>query len=181
MSISPVISPVYNVPSHLGLRRLWSKLSQEGIYMHHFNFFHDIGILTIKKQPHYLFAFDTAIPKKFNKWPRNEKNLHLLLLISFHFWICWHQYWKIRYHYLADCGNLNFVFLRFSFFLQNVNVVLVFLFWNLCFLHKLQHCFLQNNNCIWKQLKTVIISAISIIVIIIVIFSLFPYCTFKLN
>ena len=60
----------------------------------------------------------------------------------------------------------NFIFLTSSFILWIVNV-LVLLFWNLCVLDKLKHCFLQIYKDIWKKLKSIIIIVVIIIVTVI--------------
>ena len=80
------------------------------------------------------------------------------------FEFCDCQYWNICWHYLCSCSNQNYIF----YFLQIVNNLVV-LFWRLCVLDKLRHCFL---NLKWhlKIIKTIIIIALDINAITIDIF-----------
>ena len=92
---------------------------------------------------------NSIIPSVFKKWPRNGKSqvfkkLCHWLLTSCGFWILWISILKIL---LVSSKIWN---LASSLILQIVNFV-VLLFWNLCVLENLQHCFLHLK----RHLKTV--------------------------
>ena len=69
------------IPSQSGFRRFWIKVSQEGIYWHHFYYIHADRDLK-NKETDKLLMFDAKIGK-----PKFFKNFPRWLLISFDLWI----------------------------------------------------------------------------------------------
>ena len=124
--------------------------------MSFFDFFHVDRHINNKKtnRKYFYVRYNySQVMQKMTK-TRNGKNqifqkLYQWLLISFGFWILW----------ISVLKNL----LALTLPLRWPNL-LVFLFWNLCVLDKLRHCFLQIYKDIWKQLKTIIIIVVSIVV-----------------
>ena len=153
---------VFDNPSQSGLWIVWWKVSQEGICMYHldffFFFFMQINMET-NKQTENLLMLNAIIPKACKKWweePSFQKNVFYDQL-SF----------IINIERFAGINVVNGLteayFFTSSFILQVVNIS-VLLFWNLCVLDKLWHCFLNVKGHL-KLIKFIIIIAADINVI----------------
>ena len=103
MEVGGLSKPRHYVPSQSGFRSFWLKVSQEGIYRHHFDFLHADRNLK-NKETENLLMFDAEMgrPKfcrKFRRW----------LLIGFDLWILWISILKklliltLRMRYLKLC------------------------------------------------------------------------------
>ena len=133
--------------------------------MSYFDFFHADRHTNNKKingkSFHVSYNYSQCM-EKMTKTRNGEKQIFQKLyqshFLSFGFWILW----------ISVLKNL----LALTLPLRWPNL-LVFLFWNLCVLDKLRHCFLQihkDHKDIWKQLKTIIIIVVKIVVDAIEIF-----------
>ena len=125
-----------------------------------FFFFTQINIET-KKQAENLLVLNAIIPKACKKWSKNRNSqvLEKTLLLAFMNFLIIN---------IGRCAGINVVnaltetyFFTSNFILQVVNIFLL-LFWNLCVLDKLGHCFLNvkghlklikiyNHYCCWYQ------------------------------
>ena len=149
---------VFNNPSQSGLWIVWWKVSQEGICMYHFDFFFMQINMETKKQTENILVLNAIIPKACKKWSKNEKSQVFKKTSFINFFI-------INIESFAGINVVNGLtetyFFTSSFILQVVNIC-VPLFWNLCVLDKLRHCFLNvkghlkliktyNRYCCWYQ------------------------------
>ena len=122
-----------------------------------------LGIET-RKQTENLLILKAIISKACKKWPRNGKS-QVLKNVTIGFWkvliFVIINIWKICWHQLCNCSNWSIIFFTSTFILQVVNI-LVLLFWTLCVLDKLEHCFLNlkghlkivknyKRYCSWYQ------------------------------
>ena len=125
---------VFNNPSQSSLWIVWWKVSQEGIYMYYL-YFLSIDMET-KKQAENLLILDARIPKACKKWSRNRKSQVFKKLF---YWLM--NFMIINIERFAGINFVIAIIFTSSFIMQIVNI-LELLFWNLCVLDKLRHCFL---------------------------------------
>ena len=125
---------VFNNPSQSSLWIVWWKVSQEGIYMYYL-YFWSIDMET-KKQAENLLILDARIPKACKKWSRNGKSQVFKKLF---YWLM--NFMIINIERFAGINFVIAIIFTSSFIMQIVNI-LELLFWNLCVLDKLRHCFL---------------------------------------
>ena len=65
---------IFKNPSQSSLWIVWWEVSQEGIYMYHFDFFSMQIDMETKKQTENLLMLNAIIRKTYKKWSRNGKS-----------------------------------------------------------------------------------------------------------
>ena len=117
-----------------------------------------------KKETENLLMLNVIIPKACKKWPRNGKSQFFkktLLLAYDKFWFL--NFVIINIERFAGI-NFAIAVIKTVIYLKSyaADMILVLLFWNLCVLGKLRHCFLNlkghlniiknyNHYCCWYQ------------------------------
>ena len=93
-----IMLSVFNKLCQSGLWIVLWEVSQEGIYMYHFDFFPWQIDMETKKQTENLLMVNVVIPNAYKKWSRNGK---IQVFKKLYYWLLWiydYQYWKICWH-----------------------------------------------------------------------------------
>ena len=128
----------------MSLDCLIKSIARRNIYVPFWFFPMQIDMET-KKQTKNLLMLNAIIPKACKKWPRNGKSqvfkkLYYWLLISFDFWILRLSILKVLLALTLQLQQPKHYIFHLQFYPVNI---LVLLFWDLCVLDKMRHCFLN--------------------------------------